>query len=98
MKNFTRICRTSDDWYNFLKPDGTLLSKEWFECANDFREGFARVLRADGCYNFLKPDGSFLSEEWFWNAWDFRKGFAKVQREDGLWYKLATDGTLSKLN
>ena len=58
--------RREDGLYNYRKPDGTLLSDEWFMSAENFHEGFARVRRTDGMYNYLKPDGTFLSKEWFY--------------------------------
>ena len=61
MGNFTRI-RRDDGWYNFLKPDGTLLSKEWFKYASNFDKGFARVLRKYGWYK-LATDGTLYKDE-----------------------------------
>ena len=61
MKNFTRI-RRDDGLWNFLKPDGTLLSKEWFERIWGFEEGFAIVQR-EGILYKLYPDGKLCKEK-----------------------------------
>ena len=61
--------RRIDGLCNFLNPDGTLLSKEWFADVWYFKEGFAPVQREDGMENLLKSDGTLLSKEWFADVW-----------------------------
>ena len=82
MTNYIEIKRQDNGLFNFLKPDGTLVSKEWFRYTWAYCEGFIRVQREDDRFNFLKSDGTFLSEEWFEQARNFCEGFAKVQRKD----------------
>lgn len=78
---------------NFIKPDGTLLSKEWFKYIEDFKDGFALVIK-NKRYNFIKPDGTFLSTNWFKKAKSFRGGFAAVQISRNHWNFIKPDGSL----
>ena len=70
--------------YNFIDTKGKLLSKQWFEWAEDFKEGFAVVKNEDFVYNFIDKKGKFLSEKWFEKAFDFNEGFAVVEKTIGL--------------
>ena len=44
---FARI-RNWDKQYNFINKQGKLLSEQWFEWAEDFKDGFAVVQRTNG--------------------------------------------------
>ena len=66
---------------NFLKPNGELISNEWYMNANDFHCGFAVIQLAENGCNYLKIDGYLLNKvERLLGipAW-------KVQRQDGKW-------------
>ena len=45
-KDFVRFQRADGLW-NFIKPDGTFLSTEWFRYAYDFSEGIAKVQKEE---------------------------------------------------
>ena len=82
---------------NFLKPNGELLSNEWYMNANDFHCGFAVVQLAENIWNYLKTDGSLLNNEEYVEAWNFENGLALVAigetKEQALWNFLKTDET-----
>ena len=80
---FARVKR-KDKW-NFIDKQGNYLSDEWFNWADNFYDGFARVQRGDGLWNFIDTKGNILLDEWFNWADNFYDGFARVQRGDGLW-------------
>lgn len=80
-EELTRVQRVSDGKYNLIDADGKLLSDEWFEWVDDFRDGFARVKRADGLYNFINKKGKIISEKWFDFISSFYDGFAVVRKE-----------------
>ena len=76
-----RVQRGDGD-YNFIDKQGKILSNEWFEWVDNFKEGFARLQRSDGQYNFIDKEGKILSDEWFNLVDNFQEGFAVVQRGD----------------
>lgn len=84
--------------YNFLRPDGTFVweGEKWFDRANDFDNGTARVYIEGKGGNYLYPDGTFLWEGEKWFAWVdyFRNGFGLVKIEGKGWNFLRPDGTL----
>ena len=79
--------------WNFIKTDGQLLSKYWFDDIKNFQKGFARV-RIYNLYNFIGENGLFLSKQWFDAAGDFNGDFAIVKL-DGKDYTLDTKGNLT---
>lgn len=83
-----------DGLWNFIDKKGKLLSDEWFEWVDNFKEGFARLQRSDGQYNFIDKDGKILSDEWFNLVDNFQEGFARVQRSDKLWNFIDKKGKL----
>ena len=69
---FAKVMKKSDIWFgrciNYLKPDGSLLSVEWFKDGENFNEnGFAKVLNNNNKENFLCSDGTLLYNIWFDN-------------------------------
>ena len=81
---FARV-KNCERKYNFIDKKGKLLSKQWFDRVDDFKEGFAVVEKTIGLRNYIDKYGKLLSDEWFNNAHSFKDGLAKVQRRDGLW-------------
>lgn len=91
---FGRI-RRIDGLCNFLNPDGTLLSKEWFTLTTEFENGLAMVERyKDYRWYFIKEDGSFLCEMGFYKAKKFKEGLALVRITPQLYNFLKKDGEL----
>lgn len=80
---FARI-KNCERKYNFIDKKGKILSEQWFEWAEDFKEDFAVVKNEDYVYNFIDKKGKFLSEQWFEKAFDFNEGFAVVEKPIGL--------------
>ena len=82
---------------NFFKPNGELLSNEWYMNANDFQCGFAVVQLAENVWNYLKTNGSLLNNEEYVEAWNFENGLALVAigetKEQAIWNFLKTDET-----
>ena len=68
---------------NFIRPDGTLLSNQWFDYADPFTGRFAKVQTQGKGFNLLTTDGKLLSGQWF-RAIDQpnSEGFAPVQTLD----------------
>ena len=56
------IVRREDGLWNYVKPDGTFLSTEWFEFAGDFYEGIAEVQRENGEWCYLTTDGTLTEK------------------------------------
>ena len=56
----------------------TLLSDQWFDWIDDFRNGFARV-QLNEKENYIDTEGNLLSDQWFNRVDYFIDGVAKVQ-------------------
>ena len=61
-EEFTRVQRTSDNKYNLITEDGKLLSKQWFEWIDDFKDGFAKVQRTNGDWAKIDKNGKIVSK------------------------------------
>ena len=83
--------RLNDKW-NFLNPDGKLISDQWFDWVGDFCNDFARV-RLNSTWNFLNTNGKLISEQWFDEIDNFKNGFARVELND-KWNFINTDGKI----
>ena len=93
---FARVKR-SDGLWNFIDKKGNYLSDEWFNWADNFYDGLARVQRKeDKQYNFIGKQGKFLSNEWFIDAYYLDYGLGIVQKANGEWYNIDKTGTLIK--
>lgn len=62
---------------NFVKADGTYLTDEWWDSANNHKNGYAVVIRADGTRNYIDVNGNLLSDRWL--------GYADVDNVNGIW-------------
>ena len=93
-EELTRVQRDIDGKFNLITADGKLLSKQWFEWIDYFRDGFAKVQRAYEKYNYIDKNGKLLSNEWFKSAYDFKEGFGEVQRTNGEWAKIDKTGKI----
>ena len=85
--------------YNYLRPDGTLVwhGEKWFDRADDFYNGFAKVYINGKGFNYLHPDGILLwkdEEKWFDGARIFDDGLAEVFMKGKGYNYLRPDGTL----
>jgi hypothetical protein len=54
-----------------------LLSDQWFDWIDDFRNGFALV-QLNEKENYIDIEGNLVSDQWFEEVEDFVNGFAKV--------------------
>jgi len=63
---------------NFMTPEGSFLTKEWFLSAQLFKEGFALVKRKNGLFNLINHNGDFMHPEGYANANPFCDGLAMV--------------------
>ena len=93
-KELAIVKRVSDNKYNFIGEDGKLLFEKWFDWAEDFKEGLARVQRANGDWNFIGEDGKLLFDEWFEYVYDFKDGLALVERTNGESCKIDKTGKI----
>ena len=92
-EGFARI-RTCERQYNFITKEGKILSEQWFDWVDDFKDGFAVVKNEDYVYNFIDKQGKILSEKWFEKAFDFNEGVAVVEKPIGLRNYIDKDGKL----
>ena len=90
---FARI-KNCERKYNFIDKKGKILSEQWFEWAEDFKEDFAVIKNEDYVYNFIDKQGKFLSEQWFEKAFDFKDGFAVVEKPINLRNFIGKDGRI----
>ena len=51
-----------DRLYNFINKDGKLLSKEWFDFVDDFKDGFAVVKRTNGEQAKINKSGKLIKD------------------------------------
>ena len=93
-EEFTRVQRDIDGKFNLITADGKLLSNEWFEWLDYFKDGFARVQRSYEKYNFIDKQGKLLSNEWFSWVNDFKDGLAVGQRTNGEYFKIDKQGKI----
>ena len=85
----------SDLEYNIEKPDGTLLSEEWFDFVYDFYDGICVVRKLDGKEYHLKEDGTFISDVGYHSVGPFSSsGTAKVSKENHSWNWIKRNGEL----
>ena len=66
------------DKYNYFNPKTkSLLSKDWFETATNFNDGFAAVSLEYAKSNYIKEDGTYLFDNWLnATAYPFKNGYA----------------------
>ncbi|MBO5143701.1 MAG: hypothetical protein J6C46_12065 [Clostridia bacterium] len=62
LKNGYFAVMDSNSKQNIEKPDGTLLSEEWFFFVDDFHEGICLVVGLDTKVYYIKEDGSIVPE------------------------------------
>ncbi len=72
-----------DGKYNFEDEEGEKISQVWYDDANDFKEGYAVVVKfnKNTRYNFINTKGELLCKEWYDIAYDFNEGAAKVENK-----------------
>ena len=73
------VKRISDNKYNFIDANG---NEQVFYRLDNFKDGLARVQRANGDWNFIGEDCKLLSNEWFKYVDYFKNRIARVQRGD----------------
>lgn len=71
----------SDGTFNFLRPDGSLVSEEWLDDADNFSEGLAAVSNKGNGY-YLWHDGSYMKIDGCREANPFSCGFGLVVLDD----------------
>lgn len=73
-----------DEKYNYLTKDNKILSKEWFDWANDFDNGLGRVtkiLNGERKYNIIKPNGKLVANDWYSYIQEMGEGYFMVSKE-----------------
>ena len=76
--------------YNFINSQNKLISKQWFDGAFRFQDGFARV-ELNNKYNYINQEGRLISNQWFDDAYNFNDEFAKVEL-NGKYNYINTEG------
>lgn len=79
---------------NFIRPDGTKLSRNGWWNGEDFKNGFAVVYSSWNRANHIRPDGTLVCNEWWREAYDFQCGLAMVTSLVGLVNHIRPDGSL----
>lgn len=89
--------------YNYIKPTGELLYKEyqrrWFQSATEFNDnGYAKVSES-GRYNILRSDGRLVYNHpyWDWFAYiesDANEDLFIVFNEDDMWNIMDNEGNI----
>jgi hypothetical protein len=63
------VKKEKNNTYNFMREDGTFISKSWFRMVKDpvniGGECYFKVQNGEGKWNVIKPDGAPVREEWF---------------------------------
>ena len=69
---------------NFIRPNGKLVSEQWFRRVHFFDgDGFAEVFNNDGYVNLLRYNGTLLSPNlWFSSIYAFHDGWARVEYDN----------------
>ena len=62
MNGFAAV-ELNDKW-NFIKTDGQLLFKQWFDEVGSFNVGLC-VVRLDNKWNCINSEGQLLFHQWF---------------------------------
>ena len=80
--------------YNFLTNDNRILSSLWFDDANVFDHGYAKVKITKKGFNLLKKDGTLALKDWAWDIGEFLHGVARfIVLEKGTNY-IREDGKI----
>lgn len=80
--------------YNIEKPDGTLLSEEWFDFVYDFYDGVCIVRKKDHKEYYLKEDGTYISNIGYPRVAPFASGMGTVHKENLHWDWILPNGEL----
>lgn len=79
-----KLVRNDFDKYNFLSESNQILSPIWFDGADYFDKGVARV-ELNNLENFLRKDGrSFLLKDWVYTVGKFKNGFSMITSKLGF--------------
>ncbi|MCM1127785.1 MAG: WG repeat-containing protein [Lachnospiraceae bacterium] len=79
------IVLDSENNYLFLNADGKLITKETFEDAGNFSEGYVAVMK-DGKWGFLNKSGKIAATCEYDYVTEFREGLAAVKRDESWFY------------
>lgn len=79
---------------NIEKPDGNLLSEEWFSFVYDFYDGICIVRKLDGKEYYLREDGTFVSDVGYHSVLPFINGKGTVKNENLTWDWILPNGEL----
>lgn len=79
---------------NIEKPDGNLLSEEWFYSVHDFYDGICIVTKLDGKQYYLREDGTFVSDVGYHSVNPFINGMGTVSNENHTWDWMLPSGEL----
>lgn len=50
---------------NYMRKDGSLISKEWFDVGDNFEDGCATVFKFGFGYNIIDHEGNLLCDNWY---------------------------------
>ena len=78
-KREIKLTLITHDKCNFIDEQGNYISKQWFDKADEFHEGFA-IIVINGRCNFIDEQGKYISREWYHNAKSFHEGYAVVKK------------------
>jgi hypothetical protein len=81
--------------YNYINPNGRMLSSQWFTNGGHFCNGRAKV-RYGGGLNYITPQGEYLfSSSLLFDAEDFEGDYARVKlKKDDQWHLVDLFGSI----
>ena len=92
-ENGFAIVKLNRKW-NFIRTDGNLLSKQWFDNVSDFNEyGISIVVLNEKC-NLIDTNGNFLSKQWLDEIDNFNKNGIAIVKLNNKWNFIDTNGKL----
>ena len=91
LRNGYAVVKFDRKW-NYITPEGEIMSKTWFDYCYSFKNGVG-IVELDGKNNYLAADGKIISDIWFDYCGDFKDGIAKVGLNDKYNF-LTKDGNI----
>ena len=91
LRNGYAVVKFDRKW-NYITPEGEIMSKVWFDYCYSFKNGVG-IVELDGKNNYLAADGKIISDIWFDYCGDFKDGIAKVGLNDKYNF-LTKDGNI----
>lgn len=80
--------------YNFINQKGRLLSDQWFDYVENFKNNGFAIVELNDKLNFINQEGKILSNQWFDDVYEFGGDFASIVL-NGYKGKIDTNGNIT---